>query len=73
MKRGGEDFCHTSCLVLACQTTQKAVGVVTGRTLLHPQALHLPDGGFGGRGVKRNEADEKRAKENPAKDLSGKS
>lgn len=40
-ERGKENFYHTSCPALACQTTQKAVGVV----LLHPWALYLPDGG----------------------------
>lgn len=46
-ERGKENFYHTSCPALACQTTQKAVGVVTGRMLLHPWALYLPDGGGG--------------------------
>lgn len=44
-KKGERDFCHTSCLGLSCQTTQKAIGVVIGRMLLYPQALYLPDGG----------------------------
>lgn len=55
MKRGRKGkriFCHTSCPALVCQTTQKAVGVVTGPARQHPQALYLPDGGDGGREAK---------------------
>lgn len=51
--RGKENFYHTSCPALACQTTQKAVRVVTVRMLLHPQALYLPDGGGGSDGRRR--------------------